>query len=234
MTTPQPTSKSPPSSSPLSGIVSLLRRTTSVFTGGAEQSGMSLAFRREAKLIKKGIYPQRFQRVLTHLGDVRGRRFIEVGGAEGTMSALLKTSGAARVVMVERQTQRYEMAVKLHQDKGIEFFSGNILENLHLLDGLDTLISLRCIYHLGPRVHDLFSAARKSTINFILLEGNETRRDKMDEKNRPGVEGYEPVNQTWGNVLAIPEGMTRLLNMHGFATQVIEDAKSPLVIGRKA
>lgn len=191
---------------------------------------LSSGFRRGYRKILRGTYPRRFRSVLAAMGDVAGSSVIDVGGAEGTMAALVHAHGASQVTIVDGRRERTDVAAALHADKGIEIITGRILDNLHCLQDVDTVIALRMIYHMGPDVHKLFEAIRESEVQRIVLQGRMHLKRKLPVTEHRG----SGIATLAGVTLGLPDGMKQIVDHYGFAVSRTLGGKYPILVAERA
>lgn len=192
----------------------------------ADLKPLSTGFRHSHRRIQRGVYPRRFHTVLAALGDVTGAKVLDLGGAEGTMAALLHDRGAAKVVLVDAQEERIEVAKALHGGK-FPIVEGNVLDHLECLEDIDTIVCLRMLYHMGESVHPLFRAIQESGVRRILLQG------RLDLLRRPPKISAEGAANLTGPVLRTPDGMKRLLEKYGFTVSHTRGGRYPIVVGTR-
>lgn len=187
----------------------------------------SLAFRKNEPAIKRGEVPEKYTRLLPYIP--RGR-ILEVGSAEGVLALLLARRGD-RVTAVERNEDRHESALQLYAEwlgrerhfQAPTFVNGSINLNLHLLQGIDTLVAVRMIYYLGACLDDVFGEVCRHVHNVVLC-GNKNRAQRW----RLGVTQEGRAD----NYYASREGMTALLKRHGY--KIVQEAREgdEIVVGR--
>jgi hypothetical protein len=190
----------------------------------------SLAYRKNEAAILAGDVPEKYTRLLPY---IPGERILEIGSAEGVLALLLARSGK-RVTALERSIERHDTAQQLYAEwdaregnfMAPRFINGDILANLGLLEGHDTLLAVRSIYYLGTGLDAVFVAAAKCVRNIVLC-GNKNRAARW----RAGTPD-EPLGDM--NRYAAREGMTELLERHGYQiTQVVNEGDE-IVVGEWA
>jgi len=154
--------------------------------------------------------------LLLSLPELTGKRVIDIGCNAGLYSVNANMRGASYVLGVDKNPLAIEQAndvLEIFRRLGkpvgqVEFrLVDDINNRLDLLDDKDVLMACSVLYHLGPlqRFKERIAA---SNIQTLILQGNTIRLKKISEKNNPLSELYEPVNQTWGNILCDVKGMT--------------------------
>jgi hypothetical protein len=149
------------------------------------------------------------------------------GSFRGVESALLAKQGK-EVTAIERKAERHHAAQELARAwgvSGITFVHGDISDNLDALGSRDTLVAVRMIYYLGDQLDAVFSEVARHVPNVVLC-GNRNRADAW-RAGRP----HEPLGDF--NRYAAREGMTELLERHGYKTEVAAADGDEIVIGRK-
>lgn len=185
----------------------------------------SLAYRKNEASILKGDVPQKYLRLLPH---ITGNRILEIGSAEGVLALLLAKQGK-EVIALERKPERHEAAQRLRDAWGMDisgprFICGDIRENLGRLD-VDTLVAVRMIYYLLGDLDPVFAEVAKK-VPTVVLCGNKNRAQWW----RDGVPNR---NDRADNYYASAEGMSDLLNRHGYQVRIAEPDGDQIVIGRK-
>lgn len=187
---------------------------------------LSTGFRRSHRRILRGVYPRRFHTVLAAMGDVTGSKVLDLGGAEGTMAALLYDRGAARVILLDAQQERTEVATALHAGK-FEIVTGNVLDHPECLQDVDTVVCLRMLYHMGESVHPLFRAIQESGVRRIVLQG------RLDLLHRPPKITEAGAAALTGPVLRTSDGMKRLVERYGFSVSNTRGGRYPIVVATR-
>jgi len=166
---------------------------------------------------------RRYGLALEGAGDLRSARVVDVGGAEGLFAQRLLAAGAEQVTVVEPKHQRVAVGEERARAAGVCFVEGSILARLDLLDHCDTLVSLRCIYHMGPAVHDLFRAIEASPVRRVVLQGR-----SLSPRGAPQHHG-----QLWGPPLGVSSGMIQILGTYGFQAEQRPHPSFPVAVGRR-
>lgn len=185
----------------------------------------SLAYRKNEVAILRGDVPEKYTRLLPF---IPGQRIIEIGSAEGVLALLLAKQGR-KVTAVEKSPERHANALKLYAEwqDGFEcplFVNGSIADRLDLLEGQDTLVACRSIYYLGGQLNTVFAEAAKHIPNVVLC-GNKNRAARWRAGNPDA-----PLGDF--NRYAACEGMTELLERHGYTiTETVTDGDE-VVVGR--
>ena len=182
--------------------------------------------------------------LLSNLSHLSGKRVIDIGCNAGLYSVEASCRGASFVLGVDKNPVAVEQArlvESLYRRMGrpvgtVEFRRvDNIQNELHLLDDKDVLIAPCVLYHLGP-LDQFKKRLIQSRISVAVLQGNTARLSQEyngPKFNNPRHPQYEPVNQTWGNVLSGVPGMHNFLQDMGFSVSRTMDSKSgyPVVVG---
>lgn len=189
----------------------------------------SLAYRKNEAAILRGEVPEKYTRLLPY---INGDSILEFGSAEGVLALLLARQGKT-VTALEMRKERHDAAVRLYDRWSIQapiggavsFVNGAIGDNLHLLDGIDTVVAVRVIYYLRDDIDRIFAAIGEKVPNVVLC-GNRGRAARWRDciPDDPGG----PVH-----FYASSEGMRALLIRHGYAIATEEIDGDPIVVGRK-
>lgn len=193
----------------------------------------SLAYRKHAEAIRGGQVPDKYSRLLPF---IRGRNILEIGAAEGVLSLLMSDRDPqARVTALELRPERHEAACDLQrrwielgrQVDGCTMVCGNISDRLDLLEGVDTLVAIRTIYHLREQIDPVLAAARKH-VQTVVLGGNpnRARRYALDT---------DEASDTLGafNFYAGAVGMRTALQRAGFTIERVVEQGDPIVVGTR-
>lgn len=183
----------------------------------------SLAYRKHEAAILRGEVPSKYTRLLPF---IPAGRVVEAGSAEGVLAGLLAQQGR-QVTAIEANTSRHENAKALALRwgvSGITFVNGRIQDSLARLGAADVFLAVRAIYYWGEALDTVFAEVARC-IPTVVLCGNRNRADNW-RKGTP----HEPLGEF--NRYAALEGMTDLLERHGFTitTQVTEGDE--IVVGR--
>jgi len=189
----------------------------------------SLAYRNNEAAIIRGEVPDKYLRLLPY---IPGQNILEVGSAEGVLALLLARMGR-RVVALEKNEERHETASQLYAEwLGREkkfvapsFVNGSICERLDLLEGIDTLVAVRMVYYLRSHIDEVFAEVAKRVRNVVLC-GNRNRANRW----RNGVPD-EPGGPF--NFYASREGMTELLERHGYRITTTVREGDEIVVGQR-
>lgn len=189
----------------------------------------SLAYRKNEAAIQRGEVPDKYTRLLPF---ITGQKIIEIGSAEGVLALLLARDGK-HVTALEKSDERHAGAANLFNEWSkwfsfpgeATFVRGDVLANLGLLEGRDTLVAVRSIYYLGTGLDTVFTAAAKH-IQTVVLCGNKNRAARW----RAGTPD-EPLGEM--NRYAAREGMVELLTRHGYRiTQTVLEGDE-IVVGER-
>lgn len=189
----------------------------------------SLAYRKNEAAILRGDVPEKYTRLLPF---IEGGNILELGSAEGVLALLLAREGKT-VTALEMRKERHDAAVRLCDawsrhfriDGTVSFVNGAIGDNLHLLEGVDTLVAVRMIYYLREHTDRVFAAIGEKVPNVVLC-GNRGRAARWRDcvPDDPGG----PIHY-----YASPEGMSALLLRHGYTIVKQELDGDPIVVGKK-
>lgn len=197
---------------------------------GTQTAISSVDYLAHEKILKEGLLPDKFARLLPL---IEGDRILEIGSAEGILAMAL-TASKSRVVSLDITPARQEAGKKLQEawinaGRGevtrCEFICGDIFERFDLLKDADTVIASRVIYYFHEAMHDLISACAKHGVSGIVLVGNEYRAVAWDQ-NR---DGKELGKYAYYSTVA---GMKELLETHGYAAVTVIPEGDPVVVGR--
>jgi len=195
----------------------------------------SLAYRKHADQIQHGQVPSKYERVLPFIASA-GRHVLEIGSAEGVLSLLMASRDpSARVTGLELRTERHQAALELQMrwmaiGRHVEWCSlicGNIADRLDLLEGVNTLVAVRTLYHLRDDVDRVLAAAAQH-VSQVVLVGNPNRAKRYLAANGS-------PDDTLGafNVYAGVEGMRLALERAGFTIGQIVTEGDPIVTGHR-
>lgn len=149
-----------------------------------------------------------------------GRSVLDIGCNSGVVSMLSAKYGSSKVVGIDKRDYGIKQAnagadswVKkdlLKRRDNISFYSGNLADNLDLVDQSDFLIMIRVIYHLREEVVTLFDRIKGREDMIVLVQGNPARRKKaVAEKT------------ALGNKLALSPAISSFLESYGFVTKIL-------------
>lgn len=188
----------------------------------------SLSYRKNTDAIWRGHAPEKYTRLLPY---IKGERILEIGAAEGVLALLLAERGH-KVIALELTQERHQEALRLKQQwldlgRAVEdcaMLQGDIRDRLNLMDGVDTLVAVRTIYHL----HGDALAVLKRAPERVVLCGNKNRAQRfMDGQNR-----LDDGVGEWNRYASI-NGMSELLDQAGFEVETIVAEGDPIVTGRR-
>lgn len=191
----------------------------------------SLAYRTHHDDIWNGVVPAKYTRLLPF---IKGHRALELGSAEGVLALLLaRDHKLEHVTGLELRADRHHESLELQrrwralgfQVERAQLLCGDIREQLHLLDSVDTLICVRSIYYLREHAPAVIARAGAGTVRRIVLCGNRGRQQqhRADPQSDLGV----------FNRLASIEGMRELLERGGYRIDTFLDEGDPIVVGVK-
>lgn len=189
----------------------------------------SLAYRKNEAAIVRGEVPLKYTRLLPF---ITGSRILEIGSAEGVLALQLALKGK-QVTALERSEERHLSALELlgcwsarRRFLPPHFICGDISDHAELLCGIDTLVAVRMIYYLGPRLNGIFAAASNAGVQNIVLCGNRNRADRWRQGNPD-----PPLGDM--NRYAAREGMEALLERHGYDIVAELREGDEIVVGRR-
>lgn len=191
----------------------------------------SLAYRTHEDAIKKGVAPDKYLRLLPYIS---GSRILEIGAAEGVLSLLLAERGHS-VTALEKHSGRHSAALHL-QDQwrrlgrsvdGCTMIQGSILDRFDLLDGVDTFVAVRTIYHLQDRVHDVFTVVAAAGVSSVVLCGNPNRA------LWPKGSSSSVAKLGQWNRYASVAGMSEVLTRAGYTVGTVIAEGDPIVTGHR-
>jgi hypothetical protein len=189
----------------------------------------SLAYRKNEDAIVRGNPPEKYRRIVPF---VTGERVVEIGSAEGVLALLLARAGKF-VTALEKSEERHNTAQRLYAEwlareegfRAPNFINGDIADNLWTLANKDTLVAVRVIYYLGGRLNTIFADVAKF-IPTVVLCGNGNRARRWREGNPD-----EPLGDF--NRYAAREGMTELLERHGYRITKVVSEGDEIVVGER-
>lgn len=189
----------------------------------------SYAYRNNEQAILEGKPPEKYTRIVPH---VPGEKIIEIGSAEGVLALLLAKEGKRVVALeqsMERTTAARALGAKWRADPHrITFVCGDILDNLHFLDGWDTLVAIRMVYHLKEDADTVIAEAAKRGVKSVVLGGNKNRAKEFLQTGNVGSGKLGKFNY-----YATPAGMRELLERHGY--KIIKEITEgdPICVGER-
>lgn len=182
----------------------------------------SLAYRKSRDEIWAGKIPAKYTRLLPY---IVGSPVIEMGSAEGVLSLLIAKQGA-KVTGLELRQERHQEALRLREHwgvKGCTFFVGDIRENLHLLNGMQTFVAVRAIYYLRNDAGAVLAHCASAGVGRVVLCGN---------RNRAAQSQREPESDLGRfNRAASLEGMHDLLVGAGYGIETFVRDGDPIIVG---
>ena len=192
----------------------------------------SLAYRKAEASIWAGTVPEKYTRLLPHIPT--SRRLLEFGAAEGVLSLLLADRDpSADVLAVEQNAHRHVTAVELwarwrELGKRVDrctMLEADIRERLDLFHGIETVVAIRTIYHLGDHLEDVFAGMAAAGVSTVVLGGNPNRATRAKDG------GGDPFDFFAG----VP-GMTYALERAGYRIGTVVPASKgsdPVVVGHR-
>ncbi len=188
----------------------------------------SYSYRTNTPAIWDGKVPTKYTRLLPHIG---GGRILEIGAAEGVLSLLLAERHNAQVTALELRQERHEAALALQAHwktlgrrvDGCRMVCGDIRNRLDLLDGVDTFVAIRTIYHLREDI-DAVLAEVAHHVPFVVLSGNPNRAKRY-------AKGQTDDELGSFNFYAGIDGMSQALQRAGYAIGAVVTEGDPIVTG---
>jgi hypothetical protein len=195
-------------------------------------AGGSLFYRKNVDSIENGVVPEKYTRLMPH---IPGKRILEFGAAEGVQAMMLAEKGC-EVTAVEVNEERHKGALRLQARwldlgkpvEGCTMVHGDIRERLDLLNGIDTLLAVRAVYHLRGDANSVMAAAAAARVENVVLCGNKNRAYRFENGLVPHDDGLG----VW-NCYSSISGMTELLERAGYQTDVVVTDGDPIVTGRR-
>lgn len=192
----------------------------------------SLAYRRNTDAIWRGRVPEKYRRILPH---VTGTRILEIGAAEGVQSLLIADRDpSAEVTALEMRPERHTAALVLQarwrelgrRVDGCTMVCGDITDRLDLLEGVDTVVAVRTIYHLRAAIESVFLCIGAHASNVVLV-GNPNRA-------RWAAAGHVVANDLGPfNYYASVDGMINVLEFAGYTIGTVVTEGDPIVTGHR-
>lgn len=189
----------------------------------------SLAYRKNRADIWNGKLPEKYRRILPF---ITGKRILEIGAAEGVLAlAKADQDPSAQVLALEMSHDRHLSALLLQERwrslckhvGGCSMLLGDIRNQLDLLEGVETLVAVRTIYHLGEHIDPVFQVAAQH-VSRVVLCGNPNRAKWPDSSPKAAEQGDF-------NLYAGVPGMRAVLERHGFTVAQVVSEGDPIVIG---
>ncbi len=197
-------------------------------------AGLQGYFIKNEDTIRNGDVPERYKTIAK---TTPGRTILELGSADGTQSLVLARENKI-VCGVELMEKQYQISLDLKKEwleRGIslsqvDFVLGGIDEFKKRLNGFETVLMSRVIYHLRNDIDDVMSAITQSNISSVVLVGCPERarrfREGGQQGDRMGKYAY----------YATTLGMETILKTHGFQivhSTLDEGPGDPIVVGKK-
>jgi SAM-dependent methyltransferase len=201
---------------------------------GELNAGFQTYYRENADKITKGEVPARYLRIAKL---VPGERVLEIGSADGTQSLVLARSKSL-VCGVELMPMQFEEACELRKKwikngedvERCEFRNEDVLTSTIDLDGFDTVLMSRVLYHFRDSADAVLEKIAQSKVNNIVLVGCPIRERNWREH---GVSG--DVMGKYAS-LASQEGMESVLHEHDFhivSSFSSEKGDDPIVVASR-
>ena len=211
-------------------------RRRQIATGGSKTFGVeathSLAYRHNRTEIWNGNPPKKYTRLLPY---IHGDRIVEIGAAEGVLALMLAAREGTLVAAVERHQHRHYEACRLKdrwRDLGLSvdrcrMVLGDIKDHIKLLDDADTMVAIRCIYYFKNEI-DRFMVEVSQRVRNVVLCGNPGRARRFY-----AYKGKPPDKLGKYNFYSSVEGMSKLLQDHGYCIKTVVKDGDPIVVGVK-
>lgn len=192
----------------------------------------SKEFRLNREKIERGGVPEKYYRILPF---VPGDRVLEIGAAEGVLSLLLSEK-KQRVVALDHQQERCDDAIALRSKWSaagfdvdrLEVECGDIRDRSDLLEGMDTLLAVRCIYYLREDIVPLFERFGEHFEHIVLVGNGYRTRRWFDGRGQPRPDKYA---YDWYATL---DGMWSLLERSGHEIVHAVPDGDPIVVSRRS
>jgi hypothetical protein len=191
----------------------------------------SFAYRVHEDAIWHARPPQKYLRLLPY---ITGRRILEIGAAEGVLSLLLADRDpTAEITALERHRDRHAAALALQarwkalgkRVDGCAMVHGDIRDRYDLLDGVETFVAIRTIYHLEATVPEVFAAVA-AKVPTVVLCGNPNRAQWPHSSSSTAKLGQ------W-NLYAGVQGMSEALMAAGYTIGTVVHEGDPIVTGHR-
>lgn len=111
--------------------------------------------------------------------------------------------------------------------ENVLFIRDDFFAREDLLTQVDTVVAARVIYHFKDKIYRFFEVLPPN-VKYVVLVGNKG-------KAAAWAKDPTPDNHSLGEYLRYVdvEGMTRLLQTHGFTVTAIDEFDDPIVVGAK-
>lgn len=193
---------------------------------GSNTNDLSIDFQESEGEVQKGEVPTKYKHLIP---EIPGRKVLEIGAGEG-LFALSLAQSKEKVTAVDIAPYRTKKAGEIQEEwsnkgarvENCEFITGDIFENKHLFNDVDTLVARRVIYYFRGDLWPLMDLI-KSNIRYVCLAGN-------PDRSRDYKEGKETPLDEYAYYSTI-EGMKELLEQYGFKVTLVDDYYDPTVIG---
>ena len=169
--------------------------------------------------------------IASRLGDLHGKRVLDIGANAGLYAMRMADAGASEVVGVELDTRQAEFtrdwfARRNGNDySNVRFVAGDAREvDLRALGRFDLATMFCVLYHLAEGAEKVVGEAA-AIADAIALQGN-----------LPRVTGKKYRERGYQDLAGVP-GMTALLERHGFddiAVAAPPGHPKPVVVGRRS
>jgi hypothetical protein len=141
------------------------------------------------------------------------------------------------VIALERSRSRHEEAVDLRatwKERGVpvencELIQGDIFHRFDLLQRVDAVAAVRCIYYFKERIHAIFAQIARN-VPHVLLCGNRHRARRFE------ASGGRNPDSTVGQYerYASEQGMRGILEAHRYEIVGVVQRDDPIVVVYRA
>ena len=197
-----------------------------------DRVGIMDSYRQNEEAIVKGHVPLRYTRIAAY---IPGTRVAEVGCGEGVLALLLGLRGLD-VAAFDINEQRLGIARNLQKAwlrlnrpvHTVSFRMEDTVAQPQLLDGYETLVTARILYHLQQQATKWIEDLPESVNNLVMV-GN---ADKASLYNSSRGDPSHSLGK-W-LALATTRGMVDLAERHGFRVIVVDEMDDPLVVATRS
>jgi ADP-ribose pyrophosphatase YjhB (NUDIX family)/SAM-dependent methyltransferase len=162
------------------------------------------------------------------LGDIAGRRVLDIGSGPGHHAVHLAQEHGAHVTGVERSPTQYERAASTHADvQRVEFVQGDVVDHLAGVDPFDAAYAIGTLAFIDPyRVLPALREGLRPGAPLILsllhtdLHGRGPSTAVEPREQMIQLRDHPPVpTQMW---VLVPQLWQDLLTEHGFGVEAID------------
>lgn len=171
----------------------------------------------------------------------------DIGCNSGLYSFFASMKGAKYVLGIDKCDPDYLSvsnaisqatdALRIFKSQGkiirtVEFKELDITKNLEIIDNFDVVMANAVLYYLGP-LDALKRKINDSSVSTLVIQWNIDRKNFIGAKNKPGVEGYEHDNKTWGNIVVLIPGAKKFITDCEFNIHSVnyEKEQHPVIVG---